>query len=59
MTRLLRQALDELLAKVRDGMEYPDAHCFVVTSLGLSDDQAGDLAQAYDNHEAFRPAVQS
>ena len=51
MTRLLRQALDELNAKIREGVEYPDAHTFVVTTFGLTDEQAAELAQAYDGQD--------
>lgn len=59
MNKLLRQALDALNEQIASGVEYPDAHSFVVTTLGLSDSEAGELAHAYDNQVAFKPAVSS
>lgn len=51
MSRLIRQALEALNQQIRDGFEYPDAHAFVVTTLGLTEEQAGELAQAYDTQD--------
>lgn len=55
MSAAIRKALDELVRLIDAGAEYPDAHSAVVTSHGLTDRQATELTQAYDN-EAFRPA---
>lgn len=51
MNRLIHQALDALNQQIANGVEYPDAHAFVVTTLGLTDEQAGELAQAYDTQD--------
>lgn len=60
MTRLIRQALDELNRLIAEGTEYPDAHTAVVTNLGLTDEQAAELALAYDNlPRPAWPVVQS
>jgi hypothetical protein len=57
VSRLIRQALDALNAKIAEGFEYHDAHTFVVTTLGLSDEQAGEFAQAYDSQDEKRGAA--
>jgi hypothetical protein len=54
MSRLLRQALDALNEQIAKGLEYPDAHTFVVTTFGLTDQEAADLAQAYDTQDQKR-----
>jgi hypothetical protein len=57
MNRLIHQALDALNQQIASGTEYPDAHAFVVTTYGLTDEQAGELAQAYDSQDVKRGAA--
>jgi hypothetical protein len=47
----IRKALDALNDLIARGVEYPDAHCAVVTNHGLSDQEAADLAHAYDSQD--------
>lgn len=57
MNRLIHQALDALNEQIANGVEYLDAHAFVVTTLGLSEQQAGELDQAYDSKDEKRGAA--
>lgn len=54
MSTLMRQALDLLNEQIANGTEYADAHAFVVATLGLSEEQAADLAQTYDTQAQRR-----
>jgi hypothetical protein len=48
-------ALRLLNGLVEQGMEYPDAHSFAVTSSKLSDAEAEQLAELYDTQASFQP----
>jgi hypothetical protein len=48
----LRKALDALNTLIADGAEYPDAHAAVVTTHGLTEAQAAELAHLYDSQDA-------
>ena len=50
----LDAALETLHALVRQGVEYPDAHCSVIARFGLKPHEADDIADRYLLPEAGR-----
>jgi len=51
MKTKLYQALKELIAAIDLGMEYPEAHWYVISQFNLTVKQGEILTDMYDRHD--------